>query len=63
MTSLDIFSNWKKNAVEMILAILKYMIIKNKIPRIWKTGQTILIYKEGEDSPNNWRPITLTSII
>jgi hypothetical protein len=54
----------KESAAEMIIAMILFMMIKRKIPKIWKTGKTILIFKGGEPSgPGNWRPITLTSII
>jgi hypothetical protein len=54
----------KESATEMIIAMIRFMIIKRKLPKIWKTGKTILIFKGGETTnPGNWRPITLTSII
>jgi hypothetical protein len=54
----------KESAAEMLIAMLRFIIVKRKIPRIWKTGKTILIFKGGEaNNPGNWRPITLTSIL
>jgi hypothetical protein len=54
----------KESAAEMIVEMIKYIITKKRIPKIWKTAKTILIYKGGdENNPGNWRPITLTSII
>jgi hypothetical protein len=48
----------------MLIAILPSIMIKRKIPRIWKTGKKILIFKGGEaNNPGKWRPITLTSIL
>jgi hypothetical protein len=54
----------KESAAEMIVEMLKYMVVKKRIPQIWKTAKTILIYKGGEESnPGNWHPISLTSVI
>jgi hypothetical protein len=40
--------------------MIRFILIIRRIPRIWKTGKTILIYKGGEENnPANWRPITL----
>jgi hypothetical protein len=34
--------------------MLRFIIIERRIPRIWKTGKTILIFKGGEGSnPGN----------
>jgi hypothetical protein len=47
----------------MILSMLKYIIMKKRIPQKWKIGKIILIYNKGdENNPGNWRTITLTSI-
>jgi hypothetical protein len=51
----------KEFAAEKIKEMIKYMIHKKRIPQIWKTSKTILIYKGGDESkPENYRPITLT---
>jgi hypothetical protein len=48
----------------MIVAIIKYMILKKRTTQIWKNSKTILIYKGGdENNPVNMRPITRTSVI
>jgi len=48
-----------------IWAIGKVMLKWNYVPLAFRTGRTILIYKEkgDEQNPQNWRPITIFSII
>jgi hypothetical protein len=54
----------KESAARMIIEMIRFMIFHKKIPNIWKMGKTILIYKAGDvNDPDNWRPITLTSVI
>jgi hypothetical protein len=54
----------KDSAARMIIEMIRFMIFHKKIPNIWKMGKTILIHKVGDpNDPDNWRPITLTSII
>jgi energy-converting hydrogenase Eha subunit C len=54
----------KESAAELIIEMIRFMIIKRRISKIWKTGKIILIFKGGEaTNQGNWRPITLVSII
>jgi hypothetical protein len=55
----------KESGGELIMAMMRFIIVKRKkLPKKWKTGKMILIFKEGEESdPGNWRPITFTSVI
>jgi hypothetical protein len=54
----------KESAAELLIAMLRFIIVKRKIPSIWKTGKAILIFKGGQpNNPGNWRPITLTFIL
>jgi hypothetical protein len=43
----------KESAAELLIAMLRFMTVKRKIPRIWKTCKTKLIYKGGGDNPGN----------
>jgi hypothetical protein len=54
----------RESATELIIAMIRFMIVNRRISKIWETRKTILIYKGlGENKPDNWRPITLTSVI
>jgi hypothetical protein len=54
----------KESAADMIIAMIRFMLVRWKIPKMWKTGKTILIFKGGDPAnAGNWRPIILTSII
>jgi hypothetical protein len=35
----------KESAAELLIAMIRFMIIKRKIPEFWKTDKTIIIFK------------------
>lgn len=45
-----------------LLIVFRLTLIKGMIPRVWKRRKAIPIHKQGnKTSPNNYRPISLTS--
>jgi hypothetical protein len=56
----------KEDAADLLTKIMTMMIRLQKCPEAWKEGKVVMLPKpcnESEkDKPENWRPITLTSI-
>jgi hypothetical protein len=54
----------KESSADLLIPMLRFMMVKRRIPRIWKIGKSIVTYKGGgEDNSPNWRPMTLISVI
>jgi hypothetical protein len=57
----------KEDSADLMIKIMTMMLRVQKFPESWKEGKIVMLPKpcdESEkDKPNNWRPITLTSIL
>ena len=53
-----------KNLVKPLKRLLIYSLRTGKLPRTWKSAVVIPLFKKGQkNTPTNYRPISLTSVI
>jgi hypothetical protein len=63
-----ITNSWLKSqrekATRMLTELMKLIITTGFCSREWRNARTILLYKDDDrDGPENWRPITVMSVI
>jgi hypothetical protein len=54
----------REGAARMMIELMKVIMQNGRCPQEWKGARTILLFKGGDkDDENNWRPITITSVL
>jgi hypothetical protein len=50
--------------IKLISMIFKDCVSERRVPQIWKSSRTVLLYKNGKEyEKKNWRPISITCCV